>query len=201
MKRLLVGAALLIALISRLAWADFGGPIPGDNVASPDGNLVVRIVEEAAEKQPTDTVTHLVRFYEFDAAKDNYVRRSEFRLKEWPGELLFLSNVGDLVMVSLGEPDAIRLYARDGRLVKTWGLKEMLTPGEIEACAQTGSTLQWLDEGAFFGRRFYFKGPSHRIRALQPPFTVMRSADPKASFSGTVDADKGELRMNKPKEP
>jgi hypothetical protein len=201
MKRTIAGVLFSLIFGMHSAQADFGGPIQADNAASPDGKLVVRIVEESRENQPKEELSHLVRFYEFDATKDIYERRSEFRLKEWPGELLFISNAGDLVMISLSETDAIRLYARDGKLVKTWGLNELLIPSEIKGCAQTGSTLQWFDEGAFIGRKFHFNGPAHRIRALRSSFTVMRGAHPKVSFSGLLDAETGTIRMNKPKEP
>lgn len=201
MKEYLVGASLLMVLTLRPTWADFGGPVSADNAASPDGNLVVRIVSDSQEDSAKEVESHLVRYYQFDSAKDAFVRQSEFRLREWPGELLFLSNAGDLVMISLGEKDAIRLYARNGNLVKTWSLNELLTPAEIEACAQTGSTLQWVDEGAFQGRSFYFTGPSHRIRALQPPFTIMRGTDSKVRFSGSLNAENGTLRINKQNDP
>jgi len=200
MKNSICYASLLIAGVANTVWADFSGPTRADNAASPDGNLVVRIEIDKSERPPGALRSHVVRYYEFDASKDSYVRRSEFRLNSL-GQLLFVSNGGDLVMISLGEKEAIRLYAKDGKLVKAWGLDELLIPSEIEACAQTGATLQWLEEGAFFERSFYFKGPSLRIRALQPPFTVMRGANAKVSFSGTVDAKTGKLQMDKPEEP
>jgi hypothetical protein len=85
--------------------------------------------------------------------------------------------------------------------VKSWNLNEFLTASQIEACAKTGATLQWLDEGAFLEQNFYFKGPSHRIRALNPSFTIMRGVDAKVTFSGLLDAENATIHLDEAKEP
>jgi hypothetical protein len=191
---------LAILVATAPARADFGGTVHAHSAESPDGNLVVRIVRNGTAKSSGELAAHLVRFYEFDAAKDLFGRKSEFPLTGSPAHCLYVSNHGDLVLVSLNDKDAVRLLSNNGRLIRSWALADFLSGAEINACAKTGATLQWLDEGAFLDREFYFKGPSHRIRALHAPFTVMRGVDLKVSFSGTIDAQSGELLMEKAKD-
>jgi hypothetical protein len=107
MKESLALVLLLIGSSAERVWADFAGPLRADNAASPDGKLVVRVLEDESAKQTGAQRSYLVRFYEFDVGKDSYVRCSEFRMKERPGQLAFLSNAGDVVMISLRETDAI----------------------------------------------------------------------------------------------
>jgi hypothetical protein len=75
------------------------------------------------------------------------------------------------------------------------------TPDEISVCAQTGSTLQWLEEGACYDRMFYLRGPSRLIRALRPPYTVTRYPDEKVAFSATIDIENAVLEKHEPEEP
>jgi hypothetical protein len=198
--RSLIAFVLLVVLGISSAQADIAGPAIAKTATSPDGNLLVRIAGERLENGGTAFV---VQYYEFDEAKDAYIRKSELRLPETIplGQFLFVSNSGDLAIVCLSEREALHLITKDGKKARGWDLKAFLTPGEIEGCARTGSTIQWLDDGAFFGNRFYFKGPSHRIRALEPPFTLMRGVDPKISFSGTLDSTTAELLKNKADAP
>ncbi len=109
-----------------------------------------------------------------------------------------VSDVGDLVLMRVSEGEAIRLYSRSGKLKKSWDLANFLKRVDIRACAQTGSTLQWLDEGAFSGRVFYLRGPAQRVRGLRPPYTIMRGANLKVKFAAVIDAEKATIRKTRP---
>ena len=121
------------------------------------------------------------------------MRQSDFTLTGKLGQMLYVSNAGDLILISLGEKDTIRLYSRAGTLAKSWDLKEILSKDEIQSCAKTGATLQWIDEGSFHDRTFYCHGPSRLIRALKPPYTVLRGANVKVTFSATLNAENARL--------
>lgn len=199
--RLAATSVLLVLAHFQAARSDFVGPSVARHALSPDGQLLVRIETGKGENQSNDAPKHEVVFFEFDSSKDAYVRSSSFQLSGHLSQMLYVSNSGDLVMISLGEKSAIRLYARAGALVKSWNLQDVLTENEIRACAQTGSTLQWLEEGAFFNRVFYLRGPSRLIRALSPPYTVMRGADEKVTFTALIDAENAKLTKEQPEEP
>ena len=174
MKPTVIFVSLLILVsCGQHARSDFLGPSFARHAVSPDG---------------------------FDQSKDSYIRRSGFELTGL-SQLLYVSNAGDLIMISLCEGDCIRLYSKDGKLVKTWKLNEFLSKEEIEACAQTGATLQWLEEGAFSDRVFHFRGPSRQIRGLTPPYTVMRLPDEKVIFSASIHTATAELVKHNPQEP
>ena len=175
MKFLSGSLALLVVLLHvQLVRADFVGSSMAQHALSPNGRLLVRIKtaerDEASKERPKYEVT----YYEFDAVKDSYERQSSFP---------FSGN------------DAVRLYSKTGELIQSWNLQDFLTPNEIKACAATGSTLQWFEEGAFIDRRFHFRGPSRLIRALQPPYTVMRSVNHNVTFSGSINLDT--VKLNK----
>lgn len=169
-----------------MSLADFTGPQSEWKAMSPDGNLVVRISEKRDYSELSAT------YYEYDAMNDEYARGKTIPVLG-RAQMLYVSNAGDLIMIALGQEESISLYSKDGKLTRQWSLKDFLTAKEIKACAKTGSTLQWFDEGTFANRTFHFRGPSRRIRGLQPSYTVMRGADSKISFFGTVDAKSGTL--------
>ncbi len=78
---------------------------------------------------------------------------------------------------------------------------DFLTKEEIKACAETGSTLQWLEEAAFHGRVFDLRGPSRFIRALQASYTVMRGADDNVTFSASINVKTAKLKKHEPEKP
>lgn len=202
MKSSLMFLALLFVLMhAQPARADFVGPSVARHALSPDGKLLVRIKTPKRDENSKDPPKHEVSYYEFDATKDSYIRRSSFDLTGYLAQMLYVSNAGDLILVSLGEKQAVRLYTQKGKLAKSWDLNSFLSKDEIQACAQTGSTLQWLEEGTFYDREFYLRGPSRLIRALSPPYTVMRGADEKVAFSATIDAENVKLKKDEPEDP
>lgn len=188
--------AVLLLLLAHAVRADFGGPIPATRAISPDGNVLVRIKMDESPVIKGVARKNQLSFYEYNLKDDKYVRRSGFEL-DGRGQLLLVSNEGDIALISLSELEAIRLYSKAGKLRKTWKLDEFLTPAEIKACAQTGATLQWFEEGGFSEGGFYFRGPSHMIRALQAPYTVIRGYDDKVSFSGHIELKTQTLEMDK----
>lgn len=194
-------ALLILALVSyaQVTRADFVGPSHARQALSADGSLIVRITDSGLAKGK-DGPKFLATYYEYDATSDSYVRRSSIPVQGL-SQMLYVSNAGDLVLISLGEKESIELHSRDGKLKKNWSLGDFLTQGEIDACIKTGSTLQWLQEGVFFERKFYFLGPSQQIRALQPPFSVMRGRNDKVSFSGHIDAAKGTISKDEQENP
>ncbi|MFV1965577.1 MAG: hypothetical protein ACC628_09160 [Pirellulaceae bacterium] len=202
MKPNLIFVLLLLVLSHvQAARSDFVGSSVARHALSPDGKLLVRIKTTKRDEKSKDPPKHEVSYYGFDATKDSYVRRSRFQLTGYLSQMLYVSNSGDLIMISLGEKHAVRLYSKKGNLTKSWSLEDFLTKDEIKACAQTGSTLQWLEEGAFYDRVFYLRGPSRLIRALRPPYTVMRGADDKVTFSASINTETAKLKKHEPEEP
>ena len=98
-------------------------------------------------------------------------------------------------MVSLTEKESIRIYAKSGKLLTNLACEEFLSADQIAGCARTGSTLQWFEEGRFGAAAFHFRGPASIIRALQPPYTVMRDYDEKVKFLGTLDLKSLKIRI------
>jgi hypothetical protein len=197
-KPLLFGSFCLIALSITAAKADFAGPVYATKAMSPDGNLLVRITLVKHADDNEEKPTYNVVFYKFGAAKEGYLKDSEFVLRDYLGQMMYVSNAGDLVIVSLGENEAVMLFSPEGKRLKAWNLDEFLTKEEISACAQTGSTLQWLEEASFGGRSPYFRGPSRVIRAMQASYTVMRGADEKISFSGILELKERQITKDEP---
>lgn len=186
---------ILILSPAQTAYPDFFGPSHARHAMSPDGKLLVRINTAKRDEKEDNPVPPKseVTFYEFNGEKDSYVRRSSFELVGYLSQMLYISNSGKLIFVSLGEKDSIRMYSSEGKIEKTWSLKDFLTESEIEACAMTGSTLQWFEEGQFHDDVFFFHGPSQSIRALRSPFTIMRGINPGISFSASINTKTSEL--------
>lgn len=199
-------ACSLLATLSVVACnlpllADFGGSIWTLCAISPDGKALVRIskVETSDDENQLPTYQGLV--FSFDDKKEDFVLVRKFPFDSVPPNLLFLSDAGDVVSIRLQEKGALTWYSPQGKLEKAWDLKDFLTESQINGCAETGSTLQWFDEGQFYERTFHFNGPSHRIRAMLPPFTVMRGYDEKVTYAGRLDAEKSELKAAATKLP
>jgi hypothetical protein len=191
---------LLVPCYTRSAQADFGGPIAATHAMSPNGSLIVRITPPKAVDKSPIAPKHEVHYYEFDKSLDGYVHKTTFTLAGYLGQMLYVSDAGDLVLISLEKKDAIRIYGKDGKLAKSWSLTDFLTDAEIEGCAQTGATLQWLEEGAFYDRVFWCKGPSRQIRALLGSYAVMRGEDAKVQFSAAIEISNLTLTKDKPDE-
>lgn len=201
MKTSLVWLPLLVLLHMQPALADFVGPSVARHALSPNGQLLVRIKTAKRDERSNEPPKHEVSYYEFDASEDSYIQRSGFKLTGSLGQMLYVSNAGDLVLISLKENEAIRLYSKEGKLANSWDLDDFLAEHEIDACAKTGSTLQWLEEGAFDDRVFFFRGPSRRVRALSPPYTVLRGADEAVAFSAAINSENAMLKKDEPEEP
>jgi len=199
-KPLLLAYCCSAILLLSTATADFSGPAVATKAMSPDGNLMVRITPAKPGDDEEEKSTYNVVYYKFDAAKEGYSKHSTFVLKDYPGQMMYVSNTGDLVIVSLSEKEAITLYSPEGKRRKVWDLADFLTKQEIAGCAETGSTLQWLDEASFGGRHLYFRGPSRVIRAMQGSYTVMRGADEKIAYSGVLDVVEQKLTKDEPEE-
>lgn len=196
--RILACLLATISLFPSPVLADFGGSTAARRAVSPNGDLIVRIVSErrSGDQKAKSPTRNIVRFYEYDRAADTYKKRSSFEVETGLGNLMYVSNEGDLIFIGLHEKNSVRLFSREGKLRKTWGTKSFLTAKQQRGCALTGSTLQWLEEAGFVEGRFHFRGPSHVVRALAPPFTLMRGADPDLSFSGAIDIKKSKLEMH-----
>lgn len=194
--------ALLLAVADGLpARGDMVGPTPATQATSPDGNLLVRIkrvTPNNGNEAEQDAPRFKVSYYAYHEATDTYAVASHFTLTDRLGQMLYVSNAGDLVMITLGRDQAIRLYTRQGQLAKAWDLADFLSKREIRSCAATGSTLQWFNEGLFYDRKFYVYGPSQWVRALPASFTLMRGVDPQVTFSATIDAATAELTKRTP---
>lgn len=200
MKPLLLVPGCLAILCIATAQADFAGPVVATKAMSPDGNLLVRITPARQADDDDEQPTYNVAYYKFDVAKEIYSKQSAFVLKDYLGQMMYVSNAGDLVIVSLSEKQAVTLYSSEGKRLKVWDLDDFLTKQEIAGCAQTGSTLQWLDEASFGGRNLYFRGPSRVIRAMHVSYTVMRGVDEKIAFSGVLDVKERKLTKDEPEE-
>ncbi len=187
----LIALAGLLYGGGRLVHADFGGPSYAESALSKDGQLVLRVkrtLDESKKRSRYDATQ-----YAYNSETDSYQKKVTYRLEAGGGQKMFLSNAGDLVVVSLSEAGAVDLYSPEGKLVKSWNLDELITKKQIEACAMTGSTLQWFQEGSFYERKFYFRGPSQVIRGLENSvsYTVMRGANLDIEFTGQIDAQTG----------
>lgn len=191
----LATALLIIGFQPEPVRSDMGLPAPEPAPAvSPNGDLIARI---KSTNDPTSRVAVTeVSFHQFDQSKDMYIRRSSFTTSIHP-TALFVSDNGEVMMINVSGKQAMTLFSKDGKVTKTWDLEDFLTDAEIKACAQTGSTLQWFDDGGFSGGEFQLKGPSKVIRGLSTPFTVMRGYNPRIRFAATIDIKTGELTRPK----
>jgi hypothetical protein len=171
--------------IASIATADIGGglgPLTPPTAVSADGSTIVRV----------DNAQGMVKIFTFDSQRNTYSLKSSFTsdVVAPASELLFVSNGGEyVVMVFPSTKDSIYAY-RSGKVLKKWDVADFLNKAEIDACAETGSTLQWFESGAIAQGRFYFSGPSTTIKALQPSYTVMRGVELGMSFSFRLDLGK-----------
>jgi hypothetical protein len=182
-----VFACLLALMPLKTTLGDYGGPTAARYAISEDGNWVVRIKTSEKKPEADEYPTHEVCYYMFDDASDEYVRQTSFKFTDDLPQMLYVSNDGDLLLITLSESNSIRVFSGTGAAMKSWSLEQFLTKEEIAACAETGSTTQWFEEGSFYDRVFVFKGPSRRIRCLKSPYTVMRGSDEKVTFAASLD--------------
>jgi hypothetical protein len=178
MRAFVFSIFLWLTVAVSIANADIGGLPPEPATAvSADGCTVVRVENGT------------VKVFSLDSQREKYSVGSSFKIDRLPAssELLFVSNHGEYVVIAyIGGKDAIRVYRR-GKLLKTWMLSDFLTQREIDACAETGSTLQWFERGVIDEAVFFFEGPSTNIKGLRPSFTVMRGMEEGMSFSFRLD--------------
>ena len=74
---------------------------------------------------------------------------SEFLCVSDDGQYVAFVNIGrydwEFLEEHNGMPLAVRIYRADGKLLKQFILSDVLSEDEIDCCAETGSTIQWLD--------------------------------------------------------
>jgi hypothetical protein len=186
-----------VACCARIAHADFAGPTSMTRAISPDGNTVVRLKSDG-KREANGLRRASASRYVFDEATNTFTHRATFEFSDGLPELIYVSDEGNIVMINLGELAALRAFDTEGKAVGTWDLSDFLTKREIKASAQTGSTLQWFETGRFENDRFLFSGPSSTIKALVPPFTVMRPAKRSVSFTEVLDFKSGEITPYNP---
>jgi hypothetical protein len=184
---------LLLLFTTSQGRTDLVEPDHARHASSPDGNLIARIKTTKRAGGSKGLTEHDVSFYKYDSDTNSYTLRTSFHLVANLSQMLYISNFGDLVMITLSEKDAVRLYSKTGKLEKSWDLTEFLTEAEIVACAETGATTQWLEEAEIRDRRFFMKGPSQVIRAVRPPYTIMRGVDSKTTFTASINLETCEL--------
>jgi hypothetical protein len=198
MRNLIPIVALALASGGATGKADFGGTTPAVRAMSPNGNIIIRIMKvESKGAEPTKPV-YEVAFYEYQSVEDRFVPSASFRLTNGLSHMVYVSDGGELVLINLSETDSIRLYSKDGKQRSAWKVGDFLSDAEVNACAETGATLQWFEEGIFDGKEFYFRGPSRVIRAVPPPFTIMRGVKRDVTFSGTIDLESLKLQRDDP---
>ena len=190
--------AIVVSLaIFATAKADIGLRYFATQATSPDGNTIARVELGKPPSAGRRRGPSRVSIYKFDPVADAYTRRSHFELDASPSELLYVANDGEhFAFINLFDTtEAIRIYKGRDRL-KSWDLSDFLTIEEIAACAETGSTIQWFDDGRFSRDAFHFEGPSRSIKGLEAPFTIMKSADDSVFFSGSINLKTQELKMD-----
>src|SRR5687767_14300459 len=130
--RYVVWLTIVVAAHHSPAIADIVGPSVATSAISPDGHLIARIVRTGSM---ADTQMYEVVYFKFDMSKDRYERQSAFPLPaEHLPQMLFVSDAGDLVLISLSDTHAVRLYSEDGTTHKSWSLNDFLSRSEIRAC-------------------------------------------------------------------
>ncbi|MBL9186498.1 MAG: hypothetical protein JNK23_03375 [Opitutaceae bacterium] len=190
---------LILSLITSAAFADFFPPPAALFAASADGTKVVRVSREGAPKQ-----TERVTVYAFNKAKDAYLAVRSFVLTDaHAGEFMFVSDDGRHVVFAgigayMGERGLGVWIFTDGKLAKRWKIEDLLTATEIEGCARTGATLQWLEQGTILDGALYLHGPARGIRGWGSSFTVMRGHDASVSYNFVFDLSKLELKKTVP---
>lgn len=89
---------------------------------------------------------------EVHAGPHNWVDRARVE-RDWPGEhahlVVFAPRSKSLYLVidsgaDHHTKDRLRVYAADGRLVRTWGLEDLMSASEIARLQQSISHLEWV---------------------------------------------------------
>jgi hypothetical protein len=189
---LISGLGLFFA---NLAWADYPPP-PADFAVSQDKTKIVRLSYE----NPKDHKSRaLLSVYGFDAKKNAYLPVKTIRTdREDLGQFMFVSDDGRFVIVAnISLNPGLRLFD-GGTLRKAWPLGELITGLEAEAAIRTQATLQWFEQGGFFGSEFRFTGPilSERVSSESAPLKT--GINESARFSFTLEPATLTLRKAKP---
>jgi hypothetical protein len=183
MKLTVATAVATIVFLCNLAHADMAPPPYKTNAISPDGSVVVRVTPGKGAENGLRDSNAQVSIYRYDKETDTYSRTSQFSLGELrPSEFLCVSDDGHCVaFVDIGRYDweflekhngmplAVRIYHADGKLLKQFILSDLLNEEQINACAETGSTIQWLDGAEFSKEGLSIYGPAKYIRGFGPP--------------------------------
>ncbi|MBL9202161.1 MAG: hypothetical protein JNL39_16745 [Opitutaceae bacterium] len=188
---------LILLLITSAAFADFFPPPAASFAASTDGTKVVRVSREGAPKQ-----SERVTVYAFNKSKDSYLAVRSFVLTDaHAGEFMFVSDDGRHVVFAgigayIGERGLGVWIFTDGKLAKRWKIEDLLTATEIEGCARTGATLQWLDQASIRDGLLYLHGPARGVRGWGSSFTVMKGRDENVTFSLKIDLAEMKLKRS-----
>ena len=189
----------IIGMIGILIWADhvhadMAPPEFARSAVSRNGLHLMRVAPAKWQGGVRKSKAQATVF-SYDADQDAYTRSGSFSLgNQRAAEFLFISDDGQrLIFVNIGhwlgdEQLGIRIFSREGRLLRKWRLAEFLTPDMVKGTARTGSTTQWFESGAIHDQSFSFQGPAQTLKGgLQAPFTVMRGAKKKLWYSFTID--------------
>lgn len=166
---------------------------------SMNGSAVVRVTvgkwTKDGKREPKDQVS----VYVYNNETDSFQRTGHFDLGDFPpSECLYVSDDGRFVVFANvqghdGTALALRVYSADGKLQKTWVLSDLLSQDEIEACCETGSTIQWL-EGLYFTKNgFALYGPASQLKGSFVAMTARRAAKENFSFSRKINLQKMEI--------
>lgn len=145
---------LLAALIICIpAWADSWAPAQISAVASPKGEVIVRILPGTnlgdvygfAGEQNGKAATAV--YYRLDKAA-NYVKYQEAALMN-PIAPVFaaVSDDGELITLdnwhNMGIGKAVVIYQPDGKVLRTYDLTEIYTEAELEKLQRSVSSIWW----------------------------------------------------------
>lgn len=186
MKSTVAAAIVTVVFLCDQALADMAPPPYKNNANSPDGSVVVRVTPGKGAENGLRDSSAQVSIYRYDKETDTYSRTSRFSLGESrPSEFLCVSDDGQYVaFVNIGRYDwefleehngmplAVRIYRADGKLLKQFILSDVLSEDEIDCCAETGSTIQWLDGVEFNKWGLSIYGPAKYIRGFGPPYPI-----------------------------
>ncbi len=149
----------IFTALAVLLSADAMPPSPMIRAASRDISKIARI--ELPARSGVSSDEPVASLYTFDASVDSYRRYARFGLGEaGAAEFLFITDDGDhLILISIVQLDrCVRLYFRDGRLLKTWSLSDILTEKEIRSLPQGGAHTPWFRSGLVYNDHLEMSG-------------------------------------------
>ena len=176
--RIFIFAVLLMGSVSR---ADILPPEIATGAISPNGQSVIRVRHGKVFR------------YALDTKSNTFTLVKQFNLRDPSPQFVYVSDHGDVVCIWLSDPGAIELYSSKGVSLRQWNLGDFLSHDQIQCCAQTGATTQWIDEAKFYDRDFVFRGPSQRVRRVASSYTLMRTGNPTAIFAFILDCKTAKL--------